>query len=54
MGQINTYVDEMMTKFIMGDMPISKYDEFANTIKGMGIEQAQKIYEDAYARYQKR
>ncbi|GIP43089.1 sugar ABC transporter permease [Paenibacillus sp. J45TS6] len=54
MGQVNTYVDEMVTKFILGDEPLTSYETFVETIKGMGIEEVIKIHQDAYARYQAR
>ncbi|MNW04523.1 hypothetical protein D3C71_2006250 [compost metagenome] len=51
---ITTYLNEMMTKFIVGKTPLSEFDKFQQTIKTMGIDQVLKIYEDSYARYQKR
>jgi len=51
---ITTYLDEMVTKFIMGNKPLSEFDEFVETIEKMGIEQIVKIHEDAYERYQTR
>ncbi|MCM3127456.1 extracellular solute-binding protein [Paenibacillus provencensis] len=54
MGQITTYLDEMMTKFILGDEPLTNFDQYVETIKGMGIEEVIKINQDAYERYQAR
>ncbi|CAM3845216.1 ABC transporter substrate-binding protein [Marinicrinis lubricantis] len=54
MNPISTYVSEMMTKFIMGQTPLSEYDKFIDTIESMGIDQIIKIHEDAYQRYQAR
>lgn len=51
MNPITTYLNEMMTKFIMGQTPMSEYDKFVDTIKSMGIDQMVKIHEDAYQRY---
>ncbi|WP_159887306.1 type 2 periplasmic-binding domain-containing protein [Paenibacillus puerhi] len=51
---ITTYLNEMMTKFIVGKAPMSDYDKFVQTIKSMGIDQIIKVYEDSYARYEKR
>lgn len=51
---ITTYLNEMMTKFIVGKTPLTEFDKFQQTIKSMGIDQVLKIYEDSYARYQKR
>ncbi len=54
MGQVNTYINEMLTSFIMGKTPMTEYDKFVKTIQGMGIDQATKIYQDSYNRYLKR
>lgn len=54
MNPITTYLNEMMTKFIMGQTPLSEYDKFLKTIESMGIDQIIKIHEDAYQRYQVR
>ena len=51
---ITTYLNEMMTKFIMGKAPMTEYDKFVQTIKSMGIDQVIKVYHDSYARYEKR
>ncbi|MNW27888.1 Lipoprotein LipO precursor [compost metagenome] len=54
MNPITTYLNEMMTKFIMGQTPLTEYDKFVDTIKSMGIDQMIKIHEDAYQRYTER
>lgn len=51
---ISTFVNEMMTKFIMGQTPLSEFDKFTETIKSMGIDQILNVYEDSYKRYQDR
>ncbi|SFP74673.1 extracellular solute-binding protein [Caldicoprobacter faecalis] len=51
MNEINTYVDEMTMKIIMGTEPVSKVDEFQKTIKDMGIDKAIEIYQRALDRY---
>jgi putative aldouronate transport system substrate-binding protein len=51
MNDINTYVAEMSTKFIMGAEPVSRFDEFVANIKNMGIEEALKIENAALSRY---
>ncbi len=50
-NEINTFINEGMTKFIMGAAPFTEYDKFVQTIKNMGIEKAIKLHEDALARY---
>lgn len=50
---INKYVDEMTTKFIVGDVPFSEWDNYVSTLKKMGLEEYLKIYTAAYERYSK-
>jgi len=50
MGDINTYVSEMSIKFILGQQPLTKYDEFVNQIKSMNIDRAIKIEQTAVDR----
>ena len=45
------YVGDKLTAFITGIEPLDKYDDFVAQIKGMGLDEALKIYNDAYARY---
>ncbi len=54
MNDVNTYYDEMINKFIMGVVPISQFDEFVETLKGMGIEEAIKIQQAALDRFNSR
>lgn len=54
MSEVNTYVKEMWIKFIMGTEPIENYDKFVATLKKMGIEDAIKVQQSAYDRYQNR
>lgn len=51
MIEINTYRDEMTLKFIMGQVPLSEFDDFVNTIKGMNIDRAIEIQQAALDRY---
>lgn len=52
-NDINTYINQMIPKFIQGKEPISKWDEYVAQIKKMGIDEYMKIYEAAYERYKK-
>ena len=52
MTEINTYVDEMVLKFITGAESLDNFDSYVQTIESMGIAEALQIREDAYARYQ--
>lgn len=54
MNDINTYREEMINKFIMGEEPLSKFDDFVKTIEGMGIERAIEIQQAALERYNNR
>ncbi|RKN85179.1 extracellular solute-binding protein [Paenibacillus ginsengarvi] len=50
---IKTYVDQMEAKFIVGQEPLTKWDDYVNTIKKMGLDEMLKIYQDAYDRWNK-
>ena len=54
MSDIESYRNEMMLKFIMGQEPLDKFDEFVNNIKAMNIERVIEIYTAALERYNKR
>lgn len=52
--EVNTYVDEMTSKMIMGLESISKFDEFVATQRKMGIDEAVAITQKAYLSYKSR
>lgn len=54
MNQVETYRNEMMAKFVMSKAPLSDFDKYVVTLKGMDIDKVIKIKNDAYDRYQKR
>jgi putative aldouronate transport system substrate-binding protein len=54
LNDINTYVDEMSLKFIMGVEPLSGFDAYVAQVKKLGIDRALAIYQAAYDRFQKR
>jgi putative aldouronate transport system substrate-binding protein len=54
MGDITTYVGEMTAKFIVGTEPLSNYDAFVSTIKGMNIDRAIALEQTALDRYNAR
>lgn len=54
MTEIESYVDEMFLKFIMGLEPIDKFDEYVAQVKSMGIDDAIKIQQDSLDRYNAR
>jgi len=51
---LKTYVDENVTKFIIGQKPMSQYDKFVEEIKAMGVEKGIAVYQAALDRYNKR
>ena len=52
MKDIDTYAAEKCLQFIMGKQDINKtWDEYVKTIKGMGIDNAIKITQDAETKY---
>lgn len=51
MTEVNTYVDEMVLKFILGAVPLSDFDAFVNQVKQLGIDEAVSISQAAYDRY---
>jgi len=52
-NDINTYVSEMTTKFIVGDAPFSQWDSYVAQLKKMGLDKYLSIYNAAYERYKK-
>lgn len=54
MNEINTYVDEMFLKFVMGQEPIEKFDGYVEQIRKMKIDEALTIQQSALERYNKR
>lgn len=53
-NDINTYSEQMMAKFIVGEEPLDKWDSYVDTLKNkMNIEELTKIKQDAYDRWAK-
>lgn len=48
---INNYREEMIDNFIIGKEPLSKFKEYINTLKGMGLDELLKIKQKQYDRY---
>lgn len=53
-SSVNSYVDEMFVRFVLGTEPMENYDTFLSQIKGMRIERAVEIYQAALKRYKNR
>ena len=47
---IDTYFNENIHKFIIGQKPLSEFDEFRNELKNLGVDELLSIYESAYNR----
>ncbi|SHH57075.1 extracellular solute-binding protein [Clostridium grantii] len=54
MSEVQTYQKEMMYKFIMGLEPISKFDEYVEQLKALGVEEAIGYKQNALERYNAR
>ncbi|GGH79294.1 putative aldouronate transport system substrate-binding protein [Pullulanibacillus pueri] len=50
---LNKYVSQMEAKFITGQEPLSKWDDYVKTIKKMNLDELLDTYQKAYDRYQK-
>lgn len=53
-ADIRTYVDEMTAKFITGIAPMEEYDNFVETLKKMGLDQAIAAKQAALDRFNAR
>ena len=51
---IKTFKEEMTYAFIMGNKPLSEFDEYIEQLHNMGIDDVLKIYNGALERYKKR
>ncbi len=54
MSEINTYTDEMLLKFIMGNESLDKFDDYVQRLKQMKIDDAIAIQQAALERYNQR
>ncbi|MDD9269461.1 extracellular solute-binding protein [Paenibacillus sp. GCM10023248] len=54
MNDINTFSDEMIVKFIMGEEPIDNFPQYVEKLKKFDIEEAIRIQQSAFERYSKR
>ena len=51
MSQVNTYVDEMIDKVIIGQESVENWDKVIETIKNLKVDEAVSIYQKAYDKY---
>ncbi len=54
MSDIQTYVDEMHDRFVMGYESLDNFDRYIQTLKNMGIDEAIAIQQAALDRYNER
>lgn len=54
MNEVTTYVNEMRLKFIMGQEPIEKYDDFVENLKKLGIEEVIEMRNAGLERFNNR
>ena len=48
-GDLNTYVHDMMVRFITGDVSIeAEWDNYVSTIHQLGMEELLRLYQKAY------
>lgn len=50
---LESYTEEMISKFLNGQTPISEWDNFQKGLKEMGVDEVLKMYKDAYDRINK-
>lgn len=50
-SDIETYMDENIVKFIVGDKPLDEFDAYVETLIQMGVEDCVAIQQAAYDRY---
>jgi putative aldouronate transport system substrate-binding protein len=54
MTEVDTYINEEMLKFIMGQKDLNEFDQFVEQIKKMGIEEALQLKQAAIDRFNAR
>jgi putative aldouronate transport system substrate-binding protein len=53
MAEVRTLMDERINKFIMGQEPLSNWDQFVSTVKSLQIEKVVGYYNEAYQKWLK-
>jgi putative aldouronate transport system substrate-binding protein len=54
MNDVNVYTDEMLVKFVMGQVGLDQWDSYIAQVKKLGIDEALSLQRAALARYNKR
>lgn len=50
LGDIRTYKDEWIDRFIIGTNPLTEFDQYVSNLKRMGLDRVLEIYNNAYSR----
>ncbi len=50
-NDINSYVNQMTAKFVIGEEPISNFDSFVNNLKAMSLDELTEIKQKAYEKW---
>lgn len=53
-SEVDTYVTEMLARYIMGQESFDNYDDYVSTLKSLNVEEAIAIQQDALERYNNR
>lgn len=53
LAQIQTYENEIFTKFVMGKEPISNFNKYVSRMEELGVKELVAIYQRAYDRFSK-
>lgn len=53
-GDINTYIEQMVAKFIIGAESLDNWDAYVNKLKQMNIDELTQIRQEAYDRWNKK
>lgn len=51
MTDVTTYCNEMVLKFIIGTEPLENFDQYVETVKSMGVDEAIQLTQEAYDAY---
>ena len=51
-AEITAYMEESVSKFLLGQRPMSEWDDFQKGLEQMGVDELLEIYSAAYARIQ--
>ena len=54
MSDVETYLNEIVVKFIIGSEPLANFDNFRDTVASLNLDDAIQIRQDAVDRYNNR